>query len=98
MSKKTLPVAGLVNELHEASAFFRKPTQRDEQQPAAEPSVPTQANGTAKAPIDKGGTQVPAQKVTQISRTLSNFSMDGMTTEQVEQLSFQLRKITKTRV
>jgi hypothetical protein len=98
MSKKTLPVTGLVNELHEASAFFRKPTQRDEPEPSIEPRLATQSKAAAKAPNAKEVTQVPTQKVTQISKTLSNFSMSDMTTEQVEQLSFQLRKITKTRV
>ncbi len=95
MSKKKLPVTGLVNELHGASAFFRTaaaPIQPKKKEPQTREST-LKRNNQNEMSAQKF-TQKDTQPVTQISSILSK----PPSTEAIEQLSFELRKTAKVRV
>ena len=95
MSKKKLQVTGLVNELHGASAFFRKPAESIQpKEKESQMQESAQKGHRQKEQPTQKFTQKDTQPVTQISSILSK----PPTTEAIEQLNFELRKIPKVRV
>jgi hypothetical protein len=55
-------------------------------------------SGITSKPEEKKAIQKDTQKVTQISKSLSSFLSNPPSTENIEKLNFQLRKIAKVRV
>lgn len=90
MNKKKLDVRAITNELKGASKYFDQPTIQPEKVLPEPPSV------KVDAPI----AQEPTQEVTQVSKRLSKPLSKGHapTTDEIENLAFSLRKITKARV
>ena len=88
MSKKKINVEGMVNELEGASLYFKKSSPSQPIFPLA--SVTPQALETQEKKV--------TYKSTQISKDLSNSLSKSISTDDVELLDFQLRKIHKFRV
>lgn len=95
MSKKKLPVTGLVNELHGASVYFRQPAEPTP--PIGEAPQTKKLSSENKIQYEKS-TQKSTQKDTQTVTHMSSILSNPPTTEAIEQLSFELRKTAKVRV
>lgn len=90
MNKKKLDVQAITNELKGASKYFDQPVVQPEKE------LPEQSSVKVETPTS----QEPTQGVTQISKRLSKplSKSNFPTTEEIENLAFSLRKVTKARV
>jgi hypothetical protein len=88
--KKQLNTGKIMNELRESSAFFPKPPDKHQE---VKEVVPLNADPNPKAP-----TQHSTYLSKRPSKPLSKGLSKRPTTEDIEQLSFKLRKIPKSRI
>jgi hypothetical protein len=92
MSKKKLDATTMINELKGASLYFQKPIPPI---PEQEPAMTVPAAAEEAQPV---ATEPPEHKATYPSKRLSSFLSNRPSTDQIEQLSFELRKVRKFRV
>ena len=105
MSKKKINVDSMVNELEGASLYFSKPSHplsKPVNDPGLNKSISQQPEKTRKQePMSSEGkkvTQIATYKSTQISKGLSKHISKSISTDAVELLDFELRKVRKFRV
>lgn len=88
--KKQLQIHAIANELRGASAFFPKS--------AAIPTPAQPEDSPIETPTESPVTHVSEQKVTQQTEQMSKTPSIPLSSEAIEALSFQLRKVNKTKV
>ena len=95
MNKKNLDVKQLVNELHGASAFFKRPS---DDGAAPSPKVPLETEPSSPAQPEAAVTQPSTQLSNRVSKPLSKNLSRLPSAEEIEACSFRLRKTNKVRV